>query len=126
MLRTVPVDGGKSTVFIGGAEGMADAGNGSLSPDGSLVTMMGSEIGGPGAIRFVSNADGTERRFILGRASNPVGTWSPDGKRIVCEGRDTRDHPVIVVDVATGQVSPVAEADGAIWLDGHTLLVEVS
>ncbi len=26
---------------------MGHAGNGSLCPDGSLVTMMGSEIGGP-------------------------------------------------------------------------------
>ena len=126
VLRTVPVDGGKSTVLMGRAEGMADATNGSLSPDGSLVTMMGSELGGPGAARFVSNADGTERRFGLGRASNPAGTWSPDGRRIVCAGRDKRNHPVVVVDVATGRVSAVAEADGAIWLDGHTLLVEVS
>jgi hypothetical protein len=31
---------------------------------------------------------------------------------------------VIVVDVATGKVSPVAEGTAAIWLDGHTLLVE--
>jgi WD40 repeat protein len=128
VLRTVPVDGEKSTVFIGRAEGMADAGNGSLSPDGSLVTMMGSEIGGPGAIRFVSNADGTERRgaYILGRHSNPAGTWTPDGRRIVCAESDKRNHPVVVVDVATGQVSRVAEADEAIWLDAHTLLVEVS
>jgi Tol biopolymer transport system component len=124
VLRTVPVDGGESTVFIGPDQGMADATSGSLSQDGSLVTMMGSEIGGPGAIRFVSNADGTERRFINGRASNPAGTWSPDGRRIACAAPR---RGVEVVDVATGRVSPVAaEGDGAIWLDGHTLLVEVS
>jgi Tol biopolymer transport system component len=124
-LRTVPIDGGKSTAFIGRAEGMNDAFNGSLAPDGSLVTMMGSEIGGPGAIRFVSNSNGTERRFILGSFSNPAGTWSPDGRRIVCAGRDRQNYPVVVVDVATGRVSPVAKGNGAIWLDGHTLLVEV-
>jgi Tol biopolymer transport system component len=124
-LRTVPIDGGKSTVFMGRDEGMADSGNGSLSPDGSLVTMMGSEICGPGAIRFVSNADGTHRAHIPGRTSNPAGTWSPDGTRIVCVGWRPRVG-VIVVDVATGKVSPVADGTAAIWLDGHTLLVEAS
>jgi hypothetical protein len=44
---------------------MGYAGNGSLSPDGSLVTMMGHEINGHGAARFVSNVDGTERRQSL-------------------------------------------------------------
>jgi Tol biopolymer transport system component len=123
VLRTIPIDGGKSTVFMGRDEGMADSGNGSLSPDGSLVTMMGSETCGPGAVRFVSNADGTRRANIPGRTSNPAGTWSPDGTRIVCVGWQRRVG-VIVVDVATGKVSPVAEGTAAIWLDGHTLLVE--
>jgi Tol biopolymer transport system component len=125
-LRTVPIDGrGKSTVYMGQEEGMADSGNGSLSPDGSLVTMMGSEICGGGALRFVSNADGTHRAQIPGRTSNPAGTWSPDGTRIVCVGWRPRVG-VIVVDVATGKVSPVADGTAAIWLDGHRLLVEAS
>jgi Tol biopolymer transport system component len=127
VLRTVPIDGGKSTVLIGAGEGMGHAANGSLSPDGSLVTMMGHEIGGPGALRFVANADGTDRRVIPGRASNPAGTWSPDGRRIVCSGSDDASGGgVIVVDIATGRLSPVAKGNGAIWLDRHTLLVEVS
>ncbi len=79
VLRTVPIDGGKSTVLIGPSEGMGSAGNGSLSPDGSLVTMIGNKIGGPGAIRFVANADGTELRSIPGGVSSPAGTWAPDG-----------------------------------------------
>jgi hypothetical protein len=33
---------------------------------------------------------------------------------------------IIVVDIATGAASPVAEGNVAIWLDGHTLLVEGS
>jgi Tol biopolymer transport system component len=73
-LRTVPIAGGKSTVLIGPREGMGHAGNGSLSPDGSLVTMMGNETGGPGAVRFVANADGTELRAIPVGGSNPAGT----------------------------------------------------
>ena len=65
-----------------------EAGNGSLSPDGSLVTMMGSEIGGPGAIRFVSNADGTEGESSsagLESCGNVVARREPDRLR----GRDT-------------------------------------
>jgi hypothetical protein len=122
-LRTVPIAGGKSTVLIGPREGMGHAGNGALSPDGSLVTMMGNEIGGPGALRFVANADGTELRSIPVGGSNPAGTWSPDGSRIVCSDYSGKD--IIVVDVATGEASRVARGAAAIWLDGHTLLVEV-
>lgn len=124
VLRTVPIDGGKSTVLIGPDEGMGHAGNGSLSPDGSLVTMMGNEINGPGAIRFVSNVDGTERRSIPEGSSNPAGTWSPDGGRIVCS--DYARKNILVVDIATGSASRVAKGRAAIWLDAHTLLVDVS
>ena len=121
VLRTVPVAGGESTILFGdGRGGMADAANGSISPDGSLVTMMGHEIDGPGGAVFVSNADGTELRHIPRGGSNPAGTWSPDGSRIVC----SKGNGIIVVDIATGDVSRVAEGSGAIWLDRHTLLVE--
>lgn len=124
VLRTVPIDGGKGAVLIGPDEGMGHAANGSLSPDGSLVTMMGNEIGGPGAIRFVANADGTELRSIPEGSSNPSGTWSPDGGQIVCSDYSGKD--ILVVDIATGDASRVAKGNGAIWLDRHTLLVEVS
>jgi Tol biopolymer transport system component len=123
VLRTVPINGGKSTVLIGRGEGMGYAGRGSLSPDGSLVTMMGNEIGGPGALRFVANADGTELRSIPLGGSNPAGTWSPDGNRIVCS--DFSGKSIIVVDVAMGDASRVAKGSTAIWLNRHTLLVEV-
>jgi dipeptidyl aminopeptidase/acylaminoacyl peptidase len=122
VLRIVPIDGGKSTVLIGRDEGMGYAGNGSLSPDGSLVTMMGNEIAGPGAIRFVANADGTKLRSIPEGGSNPAGTWSPDGSRIVCSDFSGKD--IVVVDVASGVASRVAAGSAAIWLDRHTLLVE--
>jgi Tol biopolymer transport system component len=103
---------------------MGYAGNGSLSPDGSLVTMMGNEIGGPGALRFVSNVDGTERRHIPEGGSNPAGTWSPDGGRIV--GSDYARKNILFVDIATGSASRVAKGRAAIWLDAHTLLVDVA
>jgi Tol biopolymer transport system component len=123
VLRTIPVDGGKSTVLIGRDEGMGHAANGSLSPDGSLVTMMGNEINGPGASRFVANVDGTGLRSIPEGGSNPAGTWSPDGSRIVCS--DYSGKVILVVDIATGDASRVAKGTAAIWLDRHTLLVEV-
>jgi Tol biopolymer transport system component len=137
VIRTVPVTGGKSTLLIGPSRGLEDAGNGSLSPDGSLVTFQAGgfpqEVGGHcGPCRFVANADGTERRIIPGYAANPAGAWSPDGSRIVdlaCRGiesAETCSFPwsVTVVDVATGRASHVALGNGAIWVDDHTLLVE--
>jgi hypothetical protein len=125
-LWTAPVAGGKSTLLVGAGEGVKDAGNGSLSPDGSLVTFLGS--GWPrsesfhcGPCRFVANADGTERRVIPGWTSNPAGAWSQDGSRIVCLGT----KGIVVVDVATGDATRVAEGRGATWFDNHTLLVDV-
>jgi hypothetical protein len=141
LLLTVPVSGGKSTVLIGPGDGLTDAGNGSLSPDGSLVTFQGGGFPIPGKptlhcgpCRLVANADGTERRVIPGYGSNPAGTWSPDGSRIVdlaCRGiienaeNCSAPSRVIVVDIATGKASPIAEGNGAIWLGDHSLLVEV-
>ena len=123
-MRTVPVAGGQSTILFGGGHGgMGGAGGGSMSPDGSLVTMTGHEVNGPGAAVFVSNADGTRRRSIAGYGTNPAGTWSPDGSRIVCLTYGGRRR-IQVVDVATGEATRVAEGGGAIWLDDHTLLVE--
>jgi TolB protein len=128
LLMTVPVAGGKSTLFIGPSEGLTDTGNGSLSPDGSLVTFLGggSPTEGPshcGPCRFVVNADGTDRRVIPGWYVNPAGAWSPDGSRIV-ESRD--DRSIVVVDIATGDESRVARGRAAIWLDRQTLLIDVA
>jgi len=122
-MRTVPVAGGQSTILFGGGHGgMGAAGSGSMSPDGSLVTMTGHEINGPGAAVFVSNADGTQRRAIAGYGTNPAGTWSPDGSQIVCLSYGGR---ILVVDIASGDASRVAKGNEAIWLDNHTLLVDL-
>ena len=130
-LRTVPIAGGRSTLLFpltGGLQDL-DSGNGSLSPDGSLVTFIGSgttRFGHCGPCRWVAHADGTHRRIVEGCfAAAPAGTWSPDGGRIVCMGGNERT--VTVVDfVMGGKVSHVAEGTSAIWLDRHTLLVEAS
>jgi Tol biopolymer transport system component len=126
VILTVPVAGGTSTLLIGPRGNLRDAENGSLSPDGSLMTFLGSQIGRPEPQRWVANTDGTERRLLpdvygIPCRSNPAGTWSADGSRIVC----AEASRVIVVDIATGVPSPVAVGRGAIWLDDHTLLVSV-
>jgi Tol biopolymer transport system component len=122
----VPVAGGESTLLIGPGANLRDAENGSLSPDGSLVTFLGSQIGGSRPLRWVANTDGTERRLLpdvygIPCRSIPTGTWSADGSRIVC----AEASKVIVVDIATGAATSVADGRGAIWLDDHTLLVSV-
>lgn len=123
-MRTVPAAGGQSTILFGGGHGgMGHAGEGSMSPDGSLVTMTGHEVGGPGAALFVSNVDGTQRRAFSQYGTNPAGTWSPDGSRIV--GLSYGEDRIILVDIATGDLSRVAAGRAASWLGDHTLLVEV-
>ena len=125
-MRMVPVAGGRSTILFGGGHrGVGHAGSGALSPDGSLVTFMGHLVSGPGALRFVVNADGTDLRTIRGRNSSPAGVWSPDGSRIVALMPDSRHGGIIVIDVVTGDALLVAKGSEAIWFDDHTLLVEV-
>jgi Tol biopolymer transport system component len=126
-LLTVPIDGGNSTVLVGLEQGMG-AGFGSLSPDGSLVTMLGNRTGGPGALLFVATSDFSEV-LQLGPAdycaSYPASTWSPDGSRIVCSGV-TRAVTVIEFDRQPVKIvasEHVAHGTGAIWVDDHTLLV---
>jgi Tol biopolymer transport system component len=123
VLKTVPVTGGRSTPLFPLGADLAGAENGSLSPDGSLVTFLEQGPGNAGGKRWVANADGTERRLLLPCLTDPPsGTWSPDGSRIVClAAGDVR-----VVDIVTGDVTRVdAGGSGAIWLDDHTLLVDV-
>jgi WD40-like Beta Propeller Repeat len=124
-LVLVPINGGESTVLIGGEQGVGAAG-GSLSPDGSRITFMGTIFRQPGPDRYLVYTDDPEPHGLSGLdaradcASNPSGTWSPDGTRIVCAG----GRGVLVIDFATGEVSVVADGNGAVWLDDHTLLVE--
>jgi Tol biopolymer transport system component len=132
VVRAVPVAGGKSTLLIGPGEGLTDAGNASLSPDGSLATFLAGgfpesdEIEHCGPCRFLANADGTDKRIITGWIASPAGAWSPDGTRIVLADDTDGVPPTIrVVDAATGEAATVAEGRMAIWVDDDTLLVDV-
>jgi dipeptidyl aminopeptidase/acylaminoacyl peptidase len=143
-LRTVPVAGGESTLFIGPDGGLSDAAGGSISPDGArvtyfasgtprapdgtlLTTAQGEPVTHCGACWFGANVDGTAKRVLP--CWGGTAPWSPDSTRVVCTGyggTPADDGFVAVVDVATGRGSSVAEGEEAIWLDDHTLLVEVS
>ena len=126
-LLTVPIAGGPSSLLLGSRAGpLSDAGNGSMSPDRSLVTFLSGEVCRCGPWRYVANADGTKARAIPGWMANPAGTWSLDGTRIVSQdgwGSGTLSY-IVVVDAATGQGTKVARGRAAIWLDDRTLLVE--
>jgi Tol biopolymer transport system component len=125
-IRTVPVTGGRPTLLVGGGGNRGDAGNGSLSPDGSLLSYAFGETSEAWPDRYIANADGSEPRKIVDGFidCSPAGSWSPDGTRLVCIEFGGGD--VYVVDVATGGLEVVAAtADGAIWLDDHTLLIDV-
>jgi Tol biopolymer transport system component len=129
-LRIVPVTGGPSTLLVEPGGGILDSGNGSISPDGSLVTYLGGgfpesdEVEHCGPCRFVANTDGTGRRIIGGWMANPAGTWSPDSSRIVT-GTGYPGGAIWVIDIATGERAEAARGRMAIWLNNHTLLVEV-
>jgi hypothetical protein len=95
-----------------------------------LITFLASgtpssvHVGHCGPCRWLANADGTNKRVLLGCfESNPAGTWSPDGSRIVCLGGNEND--IIVIELVMGnRISHVAEGSAAIWLDTTRLLVE--
>jgi hypothetical protein len=124
----VPVTGGTSTLAVDLDGGLTDSGNGALSPDGSLVTFLGRGFSTPeghcGPCRLLANGDGTDRRVVhFCHSSNPAGTWSPHGTRIVCRG-GIPERDVIVVDIRSGKTSGVASGSGATWVDDRTPLVE--
>jgi hypothetical protein len=58
--------------------------------------------------------------------ATPAGIWSPDGSRIVSmDGGDRIPSVIVVADVATREATIVARGEAAIWIDDHTVLVEV-
>jgi Tol biopolymer transport system component len=115
----VPVAGGASVPLLGG-DGVS-ARSPVFSPEGSLLAYSCTEY--PWDL-CMANADGTDARVLVAGGHAP-GSWSPDGTRIAYWEEWSG---VYVVDVATGEVTPVRTEGGVgarpIWLDGHTLIVE--
>jgi Tol biopolymer transport system component len=112
-VRIVPVTGGKSVVLVGGPTG-------TLSPDGSTLAVS-CEGGGI----CITHADGTTklRALVTGPSYGP--NWSPDGTRIAYVNDNYYpSDKVLVVDVATGGTTFVADGTAAEWLDDHTLIIE--
>jgi Tol biopolymer transport system component len=97
-VRTIPVTGGNSKLLIGPGEGLEDAGNASISPDGSLVTFIasgnpnGAEVEHCGPCRFLANADGTDKRIITGWTASPAGTH-PTAPASSCRPMAPRRRP---------------------------------
>ncbi len=115
--RMVPVTGGESVRLMDGVDGAL------LSPDGSLLAYAWPTS--TSNCVCVSNADGTGERVLVQGGGDAInGTpWSPDGTRIAYFEFHSND--VSIVDVATGQVTHVAEGYRPTWLDDHTLIVEM-
>jgi dipeptidyl aminopeptidase/acylaminoacyl peptidase len=135
LLFTVPIVGGQKTLMFEPGGGINDAGDGAISPDGTLVTYLGSGVPASGEVdhcgpcRFLANVDGTDSRIIPGMHGNPPGTWSPDGTRIVAtDGGYVGPPPVpeiiVIVDVVSRELMTVANGRAAIWIDDQTLLIQ--
>jgi Tol biopolymer transport system component len=117
-IRMVPIAGGESVQVLEGWWMPPQ-----LSPDGSLWAYAWPTD--TSNCVCVSTADGTGERVLVPEGQDAInGTrWSPDGARIVYW--EFHSNNVSIVDVATGQVTHVAEGYQPTWLDDHTLIVEM-
>lgn len=123
-VRLAPIEGGRGTLLVGGGGKKGDAGNGVLSPDGTMLSFAFNEtVGAFPAGVWIANADGTDAQQLIDvfLECRP-GSWSPDLTRLACWELD--GSRVILIDVGTGALNVVAEGTSAIWLDDRTLLVD--
>jgi Tol biopolymer transport system component len=121
-VRIVPVAGGGSVRLMGGqTDGGHAMGNARLSPDGSLLLY---SCRGYSAL-CVAHVDGTDERVLMADYDAINGTsWSPDGTRVPYFTFHAQN--VVILDVASGRTSYVAEGSSPTWLDDHTLIIEIS
>jgi Tol biopolymer transport system component len=122
-ILAVPVAGGASVPMVGGDGAYAQ--HPALSPDGSLLSYVCGDEGEGSTGICLANADGSGARVFVPVAFAEYPGWSPDGTRIVYWSWQS---DVYVVDVATGEETPVPTKGGLgafpAWLDNHTLIVE--
>jgi len=122
-VRIVPVTGGKSARLVDGDDEGLGAADGKLSPDGSLLSYLCDEEG-DGELLCLAKPDGSRTRVLVHGNDYLVShSWSPDGTRIAYW--ELHSHDVLVVDVATGGVTHMAEGAFPVWLDDHTLIVRI-
>jgi Tol biopolymer transport system component len=120
-VRIVPSSGGRS-VRLAGGDGMPAA-DGKLSPDGSHLSYKCDDYEDD-RLLCLANADGSHARVLV-RGNDVIVShgWSPDGTRIAYW--ELHSHDVLVVDIATGDETHVAEGAFPVWLDDHTLVVTI-
>jgi TolB protein len=100
---TANADGSGVTELLPGSDGEGPK----WSPDGSQLAVTATNKGG--MVGSVVNADGTHQRVFAhpAKAPNvPCNVWSPDAKRLACEGFDDADPEragVYTVSVRDGQ-----------------------
>jgi hypothetical protein len=120
-VRTIPISGGRSVRLVGG-HGRAFAFDVQLSPDGELLSY-GCGDANDRSRRCLANADGTDARILVGGGDAILSArWSPDATRIAYWEFHSLD--VFVMDIATGEVTRVAEGASPVWIDDHTLIVK--
>ena len=118
----VPSLGGRSEPLV------HDGSEPQLSPNGSVLAyfcVTGIDSGRREYI-CLANADGTNARVITMSKHYLLDAggerWSPDGTRIAYS--EFRSRKVLLMDVATGEVTRVASGASPAWIDDNTLIVE--
>jgi Tol biopolymer transport system component len=91
-----------------------------VSPDGMRVAFMRDALipsdrcCDPPVGIYVADLDGTAMRQVSPRGIDAFSPrWSPDGTRLVYEGRDavTSEHDLFIVEVATGRVTRITHLE---------------
>ena len=115
-LWSVPVAGGEPTLV------RRDAAEGVYAPDGRTLAFLDAprveDDDGWSSSLWLADADGSDPRLLVDGDIHSI-RWSPDGTRIAFSG----GREILVVDVATGESSNVADGGIADWLDDDTLVV---
>ena len=112
---SVSVAGGEPTLV------RRDAAEGVYAPDGRTLAYLDAprveDDEGWNSSLWLADADGSDPRLLVDGDFHSI-RWSPDGTKIAFSSGEA----VLVVDVATGESSHVADGS-ADWLDDDTLVV---